>query len=115
VGRVPYDEVANYYAATDIGLYPAVGGTYDDGRSPIKVFEFTACGVPVVAAPIREIQRLAFKNVCLAEANEDGFAEGILTARSCAIDIVPDVERYDWTTIAARLESIIEECQSNHP
>ena len=109
IGRVPYEDVAKYYAATDIGLYPAVGGTYDDGRSPIKVFEFSACNIPVVSAPIREVRNLSFGNIFLAEPGVASFADGILAARAYDKVMVPEVERYDWEVLASKLESTIKQ------
>jgi glycosyltransferase involved in cell wall biosynthesis len=53
-GRVPHDEVPGLLAAMDIAILPSAG----DYTSPVKLFEFMACGVPPLApdfAPIREV------------------------------------------------------------
>lgn len=53
-GRVPHDEVPGLLAAMDMAILPSAG----DYTSPVKLFEFMACGVPPVApdfAPIREV------------------------------------------------------------
>lgn len=53
-GRVPHDEVPALLAAMDIAILPSAG----DYTSPVKLFEFMACGVPPLApdyAPIREV------------------------------------------------------------
>lgn len=53
-GRVPHDEVPGLLAAMDMAILPNAG----DYTSPVKLFEFMACGVPPVApdyAPIREV------------------------------------------------------------
>jgi glycosyltransferase involved in cell wall biosynthesis len=54
VGSVPHDEVPAYLSAADVAV-----ATYhaDTGRyfSPLKLFEYLAAGVPVVAAELGEI------------------------------------------------------------
>ena len=53
-GRVSHDEVPGLLAAMDLAILPSAG----DYTSPVKLFEFMACGVPPVApdfSPIREV------------------------------------------------------------
>lgn len=106
-GPVPYEEVARYYAATDIGLYPVPGVSYDDGRSPIKVFEYTAAGCPVVAPTIREVKRLGFSNLVYASPTASAFADGIVKASRRRVSEDPSVEDYDWSNLAARLDQLL--------
>lgn len=109
VGAVSYSEVADYYAASDVGLYPATGGTYDDGRSPLKVFEYTASETPIVSTPIREVERLGFQNVVLADPTPSSFAEGICQASRMGSTGDPKIERYSWSALAERLIRILRE------
>jgi glycosyltransferase involved in cell wall biosynthesis len=103
-GPVPYEKVARYFAATDIGLYPVPGVSYDDGRSPIKVFEYTAAGCPIVTPAIREVKRLDFSNLVYASPTASAFAEGIVEASRQRISRDSSVERYDWSNLADRLD-----------
>lgn len=53
-GRVPHDDVPGLLAALDMAILPSAG----DYTSPVKLFEFMACGIAPVApdfAPIREV------------------------------------------------------------
>lgn len=53
-GRVPHDAVPGLLAAMDMAILPSAG----DYTSPVKLFEFMACGIPPIApdfAPIREV------------------------------------------------------------
>lgn len=53
-GRVSHDEVPGLLAAMDLAILPSAG----DYTSPVKLFEFMACGIPPVAPnflPIQEI------------------------------------------------------------
>jgi glycosyltransferase involved in cell wall biosynthesis len=104
VGAVPYREVAGYLAASDVGTYPVPGTSYDDGRSPIKIFEYTAAGCSVVSPPIREVRRLNFSNVVYAEANAKSFADGIIRACRTSPPQEETIEDYDWHNLAKKLE-----------
>jgi glycosyltransferase involved in cell wall biosynthesis len=106
-GPVPYEEVADYFAATDIGLYPVRGVSYDDGRSPIKVFEYTAADCPVVTPAIREVKRLNFSNLVYASPTGPDFAKGIVRALDCDASEDSSVEQYDWSKLSAKLESLL--------
>jgi glycosyltransferase involved in cell wall biosynthesis len=53
-GRVKHAEVPGLLAAMDLAVLPSAG----DYTSPVKLFEFMACGVPPVApdfGPIQEV------------------------------------------------------------
>lgn len=53
-GRVSHDEVPDLLAAMDLAILPSAG----DYTSPVKLFEFMACGIPPIAPdflPIREV------------------------------------------------------------
>jgi glycosyltransferase involved in cell wall biosynthesis len=104
---VPYEEVARYFAATDIGLYPVPGVSYDDGRSPIKVFEYTAAGCPVVTPTIREVKRLDFSNLIYTEPTATSFAEGIVEAARQYPSGDPSIKNYDWSRLATKLDHLL--------
>jgi glycosyltransferase involved in cell wall biosynthesis len=106
-GPVPYKDVAEYFAATDIGLYPVRGVSYDDGRSPLKVFEYTATGCPVVTPAIREVKRLDFSNLIYTEPTASAFAEGIVQAAHQYPSKDHSVEEYDWSKLAAKLDRLL--------
>lgn len=53
-GRVPHDEVPGLLAAMDMAILPSAG----DYTSPVKLFEFMACGISPIAPdflPIKEV------------------------------------------------------------
>jgi glycosyltransferase involved in cell wall biosynthesis len=104
VGPVPYEKVASFFAASDVGIYPVDATTYDDGRCPIKIFEYTALGIPVVVPELREVRRLGFNNVVHADPTPSSFAEGIVEATKLGSTPDPSVETYDWSRLADRLD-----------
>lgn len=52
VGAVPSDEVPNYVASFDAGIVPFVVDELTRGVSPLKMYEYLAARVPVVATPL---------------------------------------------------------------
>jgi glycosyltransferase involved in cell wall biosynthesis len=103
-GPVPYDEIASFFAASDVGIYPVDATPYDDGRCPIKIFEYTARGTPVVVPRLREVERLDFNNIVYASPEASSFAEGIVEASKRGPTQDSKVEKYDWAQIADRLD-----------
>ena len=53
-GRVPHDEVPGLLAAMDMAVLPSAG----DYTSPVKLFEFMACGIAPVAPDFEPIQEV---------------------------------------------------------
>ncbi len=56
-GEVPHQEVARYLAGVDVGVapYPALPMFY---FSPLKIFEYAAAGVPIVASAAGQITEI---------------------------------------------------------
>jgi glycosyltransferase involved in cell wall biosynthesis len=52
VGSRPSNEIAAYVQAFDVGLVPFVVDDLTRAVSPLKMYEYMAAGVPVVAAPL---------------------------------------------------------------
>jgi glycosyltransferase involved in cell wall biosynthesis len=52
IGRVPPVEVVNYYYLSDVTVDPVFDDEAAKGRSPLKLFESWACGVPFVTSDV---------------------------------------------------------------
>jgi glycosyltransferase involved in cell wall biosynthesis len=61
-GAVPHEAVPSYVRACDVALAPYPAATHTFYFSPLKVYEYMACGVPVVGARLGQ----------LADVVEDG-------------------------------------------
>jgi glycosyltransferase involved in cell wall biosynthesis len=107
-GPIPPSEVADFYAATDVGLYPGDKNAYFDAASPLKVLEYTAAGKPVVATDLAELRNWAFPNIHLAEPSAEAFAREIVLALGQPHDF-PDLSEFSWPHLAERLKAIIDE------
>lgn len=98
-GWVPNKEVANYFAATDLGLFAADSNAYFDAMCPIKVLEYTAARRPVVATDLQELRRIAFPNVRLAAPDPASFASAIIMSLREPTGF-PDLSGFEWATLA---------------
>ena len=58
-GFVPREQARDYAAGFDVALVPFKLNALTHGVCPIKMFEYWALGKPVIAAPTREIKRIA--------------------------------------------------------
>lgn len=54
-GAVPHDEIPAHLAAMDVGVVPYASATDEDYFSPLKLFEYGAAGLPVIAADSGDI------------------------------------------------------------
>jgi glycosyltransferase involved in cell wall biosynthesis len=98
-GRVPNNEVADYFAATDLGLYAGDSNAYFDAACPIKVLEYTAARRPVVATDLEELRRIAFPNVRLSPPDPARFASAIITSLREPTEFA-DVSGFEWATLS---------------
>lgn len=57
-GRVVPEEVAIYYALADVSIDPVYDNSAARGRSPLKLFESWACGVPFITADVGDRKEL---------------------------------------------------------
>ena len=111
-GPVPYEEIASYFAASDVGMYPVDEAIYYDAASPIKLFEYTAAGKPVVVPRIREAVRMGFSNFVFAGPDAKPYAEGIVDAFNNPPAVTPgEVDPYDWQHLTDELDSFLKKVQ----
>jgi glycosyltransferase involved in cell wall biosynthesis len=76
-GRVPHDQVPGLLGAMDMAVLPSAG----DYTSPVKLFEFMACGVPPIAPdflPIREVLKEGETGWMFKAGDLDAAVESVL-------------------------------------
>ena len=56
-GKVPFDQIAQYIAAADICLLPAIKNDIMMNIVPIKMYEYMAMGKPIIATNLPGIQK----------------------------------------------------------
>jgi glycosyltransferase involved in cell wall biosynthesis len=56
-GPVPHDRLASVLAGFDVGLIPFIRSRAIDAVNPVKLYEYLAAGVPVLASDFEEIRQ----------------------------------------------------------
>ena len=110
-GPVPPSEVADFFAASDVGLYPGDQTAYFDAACPLKVLEYTAARKPVVATDLKELRNWAFPNVHLVPPTAEAFARAIAAALEQP-HCFPDLADFSWSVLSERLLTILDEVTS---
>jgi glycosyltransferase involved in cell wall biosynthesis len=115
-GRIAPDEVARYYYLSDVTVDPVYDDDAARGRSPLKLFESWACGVPFVSANVGDRAELigtppagllaqpgdsdSLSQAILQVFESPGFAEAI---RQVGLQRVTE---YSWDKLVTRLENL---------
>lgn len=110
-GQVPYEDLSWYISAMDVGLNPlkpmrknlfTVGG---------KIFNYLACGVPVLSSRMPAVEEELGNAVSYYE-DGSSLADGIrdLTMHPPDPDTLMDIaKKYDWDRISRDYEAFLEE------
>jgi glycosyltransferase involved in cell wall biosynthesis len=110
-GEVPYDRLATYLAEFDVGLIPFLVNPLTLATNPIKLYEYFACGMPVVSAALPEVT--AYGSLVYAADTPARFASQVTYALA---ERDPELRRQrrqaaeqeSWTVRAAQLSQLIE-------
>jgi glycosyltransferase involved in cell wall biosynthesis len=100
LGRRPYAEIPRYLHNADVGLIPFDAAGHPDlvaSIHPLKLYEYLACGLPVVATRWTEIERLGSPAILCSTPAEH--VEGVSAALASRFDSAAAIEfarRADW-------------------
>jgi Glycosyltransferase len=109
LGRRPHQDIPRYLHNADVGLIPfdAVGhGELIRGINPLKLYEYLACGLPVVATYWEELAGLGSPAILCR--NPEEFIQGVKRAMSRSGDRATAVgfaKKADWQQ---RVEALID-------
>jgi len=118
VGKVPHAEVPDYINSADVCVAPFVSARNRlIGLSPLKLYEYMACGKPIVASDVPGVGDLLTSHRCgLAVKPDDPLALAqniihLLNDEPLALEIGPRamrvaVESFSWRAISNRIESV---------
>lgn len=104
-GAVPHAELPRYAAAFDVCLAPFPNNAFTRGRDPIKVYEYLAAHVPVVASYARQLEHMPY--VTVADSPE-AFETAILNAAQTRVDVRKVNEFLAEQTWDARVEMLLD-------
>ena len=108
-GWVDPRQVADYFAATDVGLYPGEDTPYFRAALPLKTLEYLAAGRPVVSSPVDAYHRLGLRGVITAPPTTEGFALGIGAALARGGIAPAALEGFTWRALADRLSDCLHQ------
>lgn len=113
VGRVPASEIEDYLNASDVGLSFVKSSYATASRSPTKIPEYLACGLPVIAnAGVGDVDTQLMEDrvgVLVADLDEEGMLRAVEEAVKMAEDPATRercrssaVSRFDLASIGAK-------------
>lgn len=110
IGFVDHKDLLKYLVKADIGLMPFdINHPGNLTRSPMKIYEYAACGLPVVSTPIKEVVDRKHDFVLFAN-DASGFKKQIEHAFNND-DLIKNAriiaEERSWEIIAAKLYKYI--------
>lgn len=110
VGAVPYDELPAWTHAFDVGIVPYRLNAFNRASFPLKVFDYLASGVPVVATALPALEGLG--SVVRLAADGDGFiaaTEATLAKRPLPAACRELARENSWDRRAQCLRELIEQ------
>lgn len=121
-GAIPYEEIPNYINSSDLCLAPFIRNRNEKiGLSPLKLYEYMACGKPVVASNIKGVGDVLYHinaGIAIEPEQPEELANAIIRLLKDAAlreemgrngrEYV--VKNHSWESIAMRILSL---CQNN--
>ena len=77
LGEKPYHELLKYVAHFDVGIIPRVSSTFTQASNPKKFYEYVACGKPVVATMVPELEKYESKGILVRTSDVDSFVASL--------------------------------------
>lgn len=113
-GQKPKKEIPKYLKSADVLLLPNIATTEEsiNYTSPIKMFEYMASGVPILASRLPSIMEVLHKeNALLMEQNNPhALAQGVekllsdqVFAERLAANAKKDIKKYTWDSYAHKI------------
>lgn len=105
LGPRPFDDLPAYLQHADAGLIPLSDHPANDGRSPMKLYEYLACGLPVVARRTSELGRRDVPGLRLYDGRPDFAAtlEEVLSSPVAGDALRAAARSRSWKAIAGEV------------
>lgn len=100
LGRVPKEKIMDTFASAQIGIAPSVDAVTRRVACPIKVFDYLACGLPVITPDFGEWATVIKQNKC-----------GIVTSESTGVafrDAMNEIDEDAWSKMSKNAVSLIK-------
>lgn len=110
LGEIPNNNLPPYLQHADAGLLPFTMISANHNRSPMKIYEYGASGLPVVSKRLNEIERRGSKFVYLADSDQH-FIELVNTALKnievVSKQAIEESKQYSWDSITEDLLKVL--------
>jgi glycosyltransferase involved in cell wall biosynthesis len=109
-GAVPYPQLSRYISAMDIGLNPLKKMKKNEYAAGGKVFNYLACGRPVLSSRMISLERLLGDEIYYYD-DRDSFVEQVrrvLGSRRDEKSYRDTAKLYDWRRLARRYEEVLQ-------
>jgi glycosyltransferase involved in cell wall biosynthesis len=112
LGGIAYAELSRYIEHCDVGFMPMNDHPFNVTRSPMKLYEFAACGLPMVAKATPELKRRSLP-FCFMYDSLSEFRTAIDQALAYKLTGTDEMRRLakerSWNSIAFRLLAFCDE------
>jgi len=105
LGEVPYSEVFNYTVSADVGIVALEESAINKKSSPVKIYDYLAAGLSVVATDTPEIRKILPSANILPSTEPEKIASGLKNALSYDKTQKITIVR-NWLTEAKKLLGI---------
>jgi glycosyltransferase involved in cell wall biosynthesis len=115
----PYEKIPDYIAASDICLLPAYNNEVMRNIVPIKMYEYMACGKPVIATKLPGLMKEFGHNGVIYVDQPTKVLEKVIELvengrlRDHGIKAREFVKNYDWYKITDEFQDILENVVSS--
>jgi len=103
VGLMPQTDLPPWVRGFDVGLLPFVLSGTTHAVSPLKVYEYLACGVPVAAPPLRALDGIA--SIYVADALVDAVTAALAAE---PVDVLAARRDHGWRQRIDTITSLAE-------
>lgn len=112
-GPVRYEQVPEILARGRVGIMPFVESPLNAGRSPMKLYEYIAAGLPIVAPRTILARAAGLESVFPYDASTpEGFGQAAADSLMSRLEVSAEDRRIaagnDWREIAARIIRFVE-------
>jgi glycosyltransferase involved in cell wall biosynthesis len=110
VGRVKYNRIPSFISHSDVCVIPFLINSLTRGVNPLKLWEYLACGKPVVSTPLPEVD-LQYPLVRMASTPEkfvEAIKESVLEDLSIHQQRRRIAQTHSWDIVIDQIISLVE-------
>jgi glycosyltransferase involved in cell wall biosynthesis len=109
LGKKPYQKMPAYIKSFDVCLVPHKVDRFTESMNPLKIYEYLACGKPVVATPVAGLE--LFGGLIRVAQTHSSFATGIVESLTDGAELVElrkaKAQKHSWSNRVEKMLNII--------